>query len=281
MKHTLFSLIASTPLAIAAVGGTAQAATSTFDDLVLAPNSYYFPGVVGNGSAAFPFTSGSASFNHQFDDFGFAGCCVSGWSYSNQKDTTTAGFGNQYSAYSGNGAGGGQGGSANYAVAFVGPVETSFATPTVVASAYFTNTTYAALSMRDGDGFAKKFGGASGNDADFFKLTISGHNGAASTGSVDFFLADYRFANNTQDYIVSDWTAVNLSALGAVTKLSYTLSSSDNGTFGMNTPAYFGLDTLAPVPEPEQAALLLAGLALIGAIARKRSVAGRLRQLQA
>ena len=255
-------------LAFACLSATpAVAATSTFDDLALpVPESHYFPGTSASG--AFPFTSGVASFNHDYSNFGFPGCCSTGWSYSNHTDATTPGFGNQYSAY----AGSGQGGSANYAVGFIGPLETSFAAPAIVSGAYFTNSTYAALSMRDGDGFAKKFGGTSGNDADFLKLTITGYNGAAATGSVEFYLADYRFANNAQDYIVQQWTFVNLAGMGAVTRLGFDLASSDNGPFGMNTPAYFAMDTLttAPVPEPGQYALLLAGLALLGAVGRKR-----------
>ncbi|MCV6038158.1 DUF4465 domain-containing protein, partial [Escherichia coli] len=60
--------------------------------------------------------------------------------------------------------------------------------------------------------------------------------------------------------------------LGTVSGLQFALSSSDSGAFGMNTPAYFAMDSLAvaAVPEPEQAALLLAGLALVGAVARRR-----------
>ncbi len=264
MLRTLAKLaFASTIVATTNVG----AAVSTFDDLALpGAQTHYFPGTSSSG--AFPFTSAGVSFNHDYTNFGFPGCCSTGWSYSNHTDTTTPGFGNQFSAF----AGSGQGGSANYAVGFLGPVEATLSTPAVLAGAYFTNTTYAALSMRDGDSFAKKFGGVSGNDADFFKLTITGFNGAAATGSVEFLLADYRFANNAQDYIVRDWTFVDLSGLGSVTRLGFDLSSSDNGSFGINTPGYFALDNLttAPVPEPNQAALLLAGLALAGGLARKR-----------
>lgn len=248
--------------------GAAQAATSTFDDLALpAAQSHYFPGTTISG--AFPFSSGATSFNHDYTDFGFPGCCSTGWSYSNHTDVSTPGFGNQYSAY----AGAGQGGSANYAVGFIGPLEAGFSAPTIVSGAYFTNTTYAALSMRDGDGFAKKFGGASGDDADFLRLTITGYNGASVTGSVDFYLADYRFANNAQDYLVQQWTFVSLASLGVVTRLGFELASSDNGPFGINTPAYVALDTLttAPVPEPGQYAMLLAGLAFLGVVRRKRA----------
>jgi len=265
MSRFIFSIIA----AFAFTSGAAQAAVSSFDNLPLAPESHYAPGVTGNGNGNFPFSSGDATFNHTFTDYGFPGCCASGWSYSNQTDTTTAGSANQYSGY----AGTGQGGSQNYAIAYGGSASVTFTTATVLGGAWFTNTTYAALSMRDGDSFAKSFGGASGNDADFFKLTITGYSGAASTGSVDFFLADYRFSDNAQDYIVKDWTFVDLQSLGPVDRLGFALNSSDTGDFGINTPAYFAMDTVTPVPEPEQAAMLLAGLLLVGRVLRKQRMA--------
>ena len=63
------------------------------------------------------------------------------------------------------------------------------------------------------------------------------------TDSVDFYLADYRFADNSEDYIVKDWTFVSLEALGDVDSLLFSLTSTDNDSmFGMNTPAYFCMD---------------------------------------
>ena len=246
----------------------AAAAITTFDDLTLAPASFYLPG------ATTTFQSGAARFNHDFTNFG-GGCCWTGWSYSNTTDTTTPGFTNQYSAY----AGGGNAGSTNYGVAFLGAPTITFDIPSIVAGAYFTNTTYAALSMLNGDSFAKKFGGATGNDADFFKLTVTGWSAAnQETGSVEFYLADYRFANNSSDYIVRDWRFVNLASLGAVSKLTFGLASSDNGAFGINTPAYFALDdlTVTAVPEPSELALVAAGLVMLS-IARRRCASARRR----
>ena len=121
--------------------------------------------------------------------------------------------------------------------------------------------------MLNGDSFAKKFGGPAGDDEDWFLLTITGKDVAGTvTGVVDFYLADYRFADNNLDYIVDTWDSIDLSSLGAVKTLELTLNSSDVGAYGMNTPASFAMDSL--VPEPATLALLgLGSLILV----RRRS----------
>jgi len=249
----------------------AAAAISTFDDLPLAAESFYSP------TASTTFTSGAANFTHAYDSqFG----SWSGLTYSSRTDSTTAGFGNQYSAI----AGGGADGSANYAVTYhdafaATPTDVvTFDVPSIVGGAQITNTTYAALSMQNGDGFAKKFGGATGDDADFLKLSIVGWNAAnQATGSVDFYLADYRSADSAADYIVREWSFVNLTSLGVVSKLTFDFASSDNGPFGINTPTYFALDDLdvTAVPEPSTVALLLAGGLALVSIARRRCGSAR------
>ena len=129
-----------------------------------------------------------------------------------------------------------------------------------VSGAYFTNTTYAYLSMRDGDGIAKKFGGVSGNDPDWFKLSITGiDNSDEYTATLDFYLADFRFADNSQDYIIDSWAWVDLTSLGNVVGIEFVVTSSDVGDYGMNTPAYFAIDNLATVPEPATMAFLALG----------------------
>jgi len=101
------------------------------------------------------------------------------------------------------------------------------------------------LSMKNGDAFAKRFGGESGGDPDFFKITIRKWlNGEQGQDSVDFYLADYRFEDNSLDYIVQEWSYVNLESLGGVDSLEFSLSSSDVGAFGMNTPAFFCIDDI-------------------------------------
>jgi len=220
MKKLFFSLILAAALIAAPA---AYADVSTFEDLTLGAESYW------NGSDdSGGFTSGDAYFLNAYDS---TYASWDGWAYSNTTDTTTPGWSNQYSAITGGGAGA----SSNYGVAYDGgtygaasPPNLSFGAvtgndlDTTISGAYITNTTYAYLSMRDGDGYAKKFGGDNGTDADWFKLTIQGIDAEANyTGTVDFFLADFRFADSANDYILDDWTWVNLTSLGDVIGLEF------------------------------------------------------------
>ena len=84
-----------------------------------------------------------------------------------------------------------------------------------------------------------------------------------------FYLADYRSTDSAHDYIVDDWTWVDLSGLGTVDRIEFTLSSSDVGSFGMNTPAYFAMDCLNAVPIPGALWLLAGGLIGLMGIRRK------------
>jgi hypothetical protein len=76
-------------------------------------------------------------------------------------------------------------------------------------------------------------------------LTITGKDEAgAETDSVDFMLAD-----GTE--IVDSWTWVDLSSLGEVKSIVFSLSSSDTGPFGMNTPSYFAIDGINDPEQPD------------------------------
>lgn len=253
------------------------------------PNGEEVTGPYGGTIREGSFESGGVEFinryNETFESW-------SGFAYSNTTDNTTAGFTNQYSAYTGSGYGSGDD---NYGVAFgyddtlgsnapndVSELEVLpyFELPdgATIESAYVTNTTYAALSMLNGDSFAKQFGGPTGDDSDWFKLTVFGSdaNSKPLSDTVDFYLADYRFEDNSEDYIVDKWTNVDLSDLAGAERLYFNTSSSDVGDFGMNTPGYFAIDniTYQPVPEPSTLVLLTLGClaaALVSVRARRPS----------
>ena len=73
--------------------------------------------------------------------------------------------------------------------------------------------------------------------------------------TVDFYLANFLGGNA---YIVNTWQSINLTALAGAESLVFGLISSDNDpTYGMNTPAYFAADNLvtgSAVPEPSSVA---------------------------
>jgi hypothetical protein len=231
-------------IGVAITAGLHAATTITYEDAILSG------GVLDNA----PYTAAGVAHSN-----GYSGGYWEGFAISSRTDTTTPGWGNQYSAYAGSGAGGSQKYAVGYVASFLTTTRLEFPGSTSMAGmgAAFTNTTYTALSMKLGDAFTKKFGGDTGADPDFLLLTITGYLGATVTGTVDFYLADYR-GDSTSDYIVQDWRQVDFTALGTVDQIRFSMASTDNGMFGMNTPSYFAMDNLA-VPEPASAALVLCG----------------------
>lgn len=220
---------------------------ANFENLGLTAGTYN-----NNAGNSHQFSSGNVQlpnfYDATFDSW-------TGWAISANTDVTTPGYLNQYSAITGSGVNG----STTYAVCYIYGSEimrmSGNAIGGVVQGLHLTNSTYAYLSMLEGDGFAKKFGGENGNDPDFFKVTVKKfRNGQLGSDSVEFYLADYRFANNTQDYIVKDWTYVDLSSLGNVDSLQFTLASSDVGMFGINTPTYFCVDDVRTTDMPSSTA---------------------------
>lgn len=225
-------------IVFAITSSVCAAAVSDFEDLALAPESYW------NGSdESGGFQSGSAYYSNNYDT---TFSSWDGFAYSNITDTTTSGMAGQYNAI----VGSGESSSSNYAISYIwaGPPAVTLDTAGVVDSLYVTNNNFAYYSMLNGDAFAKKFGGSSGNDEDWFLLTITGKDaGGDVIDTVDFYLADYRFSDNGLDYILDTWEAVDLTSLGVVKSLEFSLSSSDVGGWGMNTPAYFAIDTVVLV----------------------------------
>ena len=212
---------------------------ATFEDVEIDAESFT-KGATGYTTL----TSGSYQFDVYCDDtygtpyyYAFCAANYTGNTYTND--------------YNGlkNVVGGGYDNSANYGAFFSNYLGQNSVTVLsgdsegdVVPGFYITNSAYAYSSMLNGDAYAKKFG-----KDDWFKLTITGYDAAGEvTGTKDFYLADLR---DDKAYIINDWRYVDLSGLGKVSKLSFALSSSDNGDYGMNTPAYFCFDNFGAEGE--------------------------------
>jgi len=209
----------------------------TLDRFTLATNSYW-NGSDGSGG----FRDENVHFKNS-NPFGW----WNGFAYSNVEDTNTPGSVNQYAVWT---PGKDRSGAGNYVVGYYGSWDpqnvVTLPRPGTVKGVYVNNTTYVALALLNGDVFSKKFGGDTGDDPDWLLLSIVGcDESGAPVGTNRFYLADYRFTNNANDYIVGDWTWVDLSGMGAAVKtLEFSMSSSDTGMYGMNTPSYFALDGL-------------------------------------
>ena len=129
------------------------------------------------------------------------------------RDDSTSGFSNLYGNITGSGVGVGAT-SKTFAVGQQNSIIklNGVSKGKVVNGFYLTNTTYAHNSMRDGDDFAKQFGGENGTDPDFFKLAIRRfYNGVLDTNAVEFYLADFRFEADSLDYIVNDLSLIHIS----------------------------------------------------------------------
>jgi hypothetical protein len=214
--------------------------TINFEELSL-PNSSWWVGANGTEDG---FISNGAFFPTYFDS-AFGGYWGSGFAYSNMTDSVTSGFLNMYSSKAGSGYLSSNNYSVNYDDGYFLPGQINGTYNFEMQEVYLSNNTFAFNSMRDGDDYAKKFGGVSGNDPDFFSVTFDGFLNGQSVGtSVVFYLADFRFEDNTLDYLVRDWTLVDLTALGTVDSVTFHFESSDIGDFGINTPLYFCMDDL-------------------------------------
>ncbi len=248
MRKLLLSFIS----VCAGWGANAQTAVvATFDTLYLSKQDTFYVNY-NNPMTDVGFNDGLAHFPCYYDT-SWGGLWSSGFVYSNMTDSVTSGYENMYSAKTAKG----YNNSDNYAVFWQGynmnsnKIKFHGAQSFRPQGFYATNSTYAYNSMRDGDFASRKFGDTTGTNSglpqgnypDWFKLTVFGYSNGAINDSVEFYLADFRFSDDTQDYIVKDWQWVDLQSLTSADSLDFQLTSSDNNPmYGMNTPAYFCMD---------------------------------------
>ena len=206
---------------------------ATFEDVQLGGSGIWQPPI---GENEMP--SGGWLFTNNTQN-GYWG----GFTASNRTDVTQTGLNAQYTAVTGCG----YDGSSQYAVAYTMGVQTDVYAADgqshTVTGCYVTNNLWTYEDMVQGGYGEPPYGGTSGNDPDWFKVTATGKNASGQTvGTLDFYLADFRFANNADDYVLDTWEWWDLSPLGSVATISFSLSSSRGSGYNMLTPAYFCMD---------------------------------------
>ncbi|MBR4565151.1 MAG: DUF4465 domain-containing protein [Paludibacteraceae bacterium] len=121
---------------------------------------------------------------------------------------------------------------------------TNTAEPQVINGFYITNSAYTLDAVLHGDYANDAFA-----QGDYLSLTISGYNGNDKTGETTFYLADYRSANASEHYALDTWKWLDLSGLGAVTRLEFSMSTTKSDEYGFTTPTYFCLDNFGSSTE--------------------------------
>ena len=138
-------------------------------------------------------------------------------------------------------------GKTAYAIAFDGsgdwegaplPPTIEFAVPAIPVSCELALTTYTLGSILNGDTYARPFA-----DGDHFDLTVSAYDaGGYLVGATIVPLADYRGGT---PLLFTNWTEVALAVSSPVSRLVFTLSTTDMSWGYPNTPFYFALGDLS------------------------------------
>lgn len=154
-----------------------------------------------------------------------------GFAFSTVSNTADGTWFNQYAAA--------QARSNAYAVGYDGgwdpAPEILFDLPAAPKSVRINNTTYAALSIRDGYSPARAF-----TNGDTFVLTLTARDIEGNIlATTNHYLADFR---DGKTLIQTNWSTLDLSWMPPeVISLRGTLTTTDVGAFGANTPMYFAL----------------------------------------
>ncbi|MBR6283872.1 MAG: DUF4465 domain-containing protein [Muribaculaceae bacterium] len=232
-RLTVTSADGQTATAKTAVRVLGEAVTASMDDNYLEQESHWAYDPTTESMVTDGFYSGSYYFN--------TGAWPSynywyGYSLSNETATSYTGLDDQWHSAVGQG----HNGSANYVMAFP---EGQFVEVTNsedgdnLLGVYVSNSAYAYNGMAVGDGFATQF-----SQGSWFAVNATGFNCSTQTGTVTFYLSDYRSENAADHYILDTWQWMDLRPLGKVTKVCFTLDGSDKSSYGLNTAAYFVMD---------------------------------------
>jgi hypothetical protein len=206
--------------------------TFDFEDFNLKTDSFVNDFGVNNG-----FERGFYFFNNNFDQQWKS---WDGFALSSMTDTITNDWTNQYSSVTGSGVNN----SKTYVVTYPNYVSNkstaiSSSQNSWIYSFSYTNSAWAYLYMKSDS--THKYSGQTGNDPDYLKLLVIVNN----TDTFSTYLADYRFTDNSKDYILMEWKTFNLKDsliekyqdFRQIDTLDFALETSDSFT-----PTYVCLD---------------------------------------
>ena len=229
---------------LVAMQAHAQVATATFEDITVNGEESFWGDKTKDGQNTW--TSGGYTFGTYYSNAYYSNFVV-----SNNKNTDGTDYTKPYQST----ASGAKNGN-NYAVFYLETYyteasnEVSLPEEATVSGFWVCNNTYAMYTVTNGNAPGRIFG-----QGDYFKLTMTGYDANGEvTGTVDQMLVDCTEAGNW--VCVKDWRWVDLTSLGKVKSIKFSMSCTDNTSMWMNTPAYFCMDDfggIAPEKNTEYA----------------------------
>lgn len=245
-KKLIFCALGAAALApganAAGVGNTNEAtgsvvAPATFEDLGLAPDSYWCGDTDDEDYDMGYFRSG----DFQFSNFYMAEYGSWAWyAYS----SITANDGSTWADQFQSAPGGGHD-SATFGVAYVdaywGPSNVVVDGPeegTELEGMWVTNSAWTLYSILNGDGISGPF-----EKGDYLKVMVTGYDSEENpTGTAEFYLADYRSENESEHYALNTWKWMDLSDAGKLQYFRITMESTKSNDWGPTTPMYVCID---------------------------------------
>ena len=224
---------------------------ATFENLWTDPEDGFWMGDFSKGVEGSTFVSGSFRFSNFASDTYGGEPTTPFWGNYAYSQTTTNTFSSYIIDQFNNAVGGGVDNSETFLVAYPqgGTIDViNNENGAVIPGMYITNNAWVVDAILHGDGMSTADGTETGaftgnigfQTGDWFLLTITADNGK----SIEYYLADYRSADETQHYYVNDWQWLDLSSLGTVKSLSFFLTSSRRNKWGTTTPSFFCLDNI-------------------------------------
>ena len=121
----------------------------------------------------------------------------------------------------------------------------------VISGMAVTNNTYAVDAILNGDGMSVEAAGKGlpFHAGDYLKLTVVGYNNDEQVSSTEFYLADFRADKEGEKWFYAEnWQWLDLTSLGEVDALGFTMETTKTNDYGATTPSYFCFDNLGGSP---------------------------------
>lgn len=218
---------------------TGEASVATFENLYLNPESYW----MGNPEESMSsFISGSYKFSNYYEPEYVT------WAYFGYSNVTSTVYdpadfpSNQFVSAAGSGVDESDNYAVAYASSYFGPTRVEILNNPegdVVKGCYVTNTAWVKYVTEHGTGMDsddQEDADLPFTTGDYYKVIATGDNG----NTAEFYLVDYRTAGIQT--VVDTWEWFDLSSLGKVKNITFTVDGSRNNTWGTTIPTYFCLD---------------------------------------